>query len=239
MLILPATDIYGGQVVRLLRGDYNKMTVYDADPLVPARRFEAAGAEWLHTVDLEGAKEGTTPNLYVIERLARETSLKVEIGGGIRDIATVDKYMDAGVARVILGTVAVTEPQLVREAAKKYPGRVAVGADLRGNAVAIKGWLEDAPLDRGAFFGSMLDAGVDTFIVTDISRDGAMQGANTALYRELTEEFPEANFIASGGVSSYDDVIALAAIKGVWGAIIGKACYTGDIDVARAVELAR
>ena len=238
MLILPATDIYGGQVVRLLRGDYNKMTVYDADPLVPARRFEAAGAEWLHTVDLEGAKEGTTPNLHVIERLARETSLKVEIGGGIRDIATVDKYMDAGVARVILGTVAVTEPQLVREAAKKYPHKVAVGADLRGNAVAIKGWLEDAPLDRGAFFGSMLDAGVDTFIVTDISRDGAMQGANTALYKELTEEFPEANFIASGGVSSYDDVRALAA-KGVWGAIIGKACYTGDIDVARAVELAR
>lgn len=239
MIILPATDIYGGKVVRLLHGDYAKMTVYDSDPLAVARRFEAAGAEWLHAVDLEGAKDGNMPNLEVIRRIAAGTKLKIEVGGGIRTQERAERCFDAGVERVIFGTAAVDDPETVRRCAAKYPGRVAVGADIRGGTVAVRGWTEDAPLGWREFLARMLDAGVRDFIVTDISRDGAMRGANAPLYREITSEYPAANIIASGGVSGYDDITTLSAIPGVWGVIVGKACYTGDIDVSRAVAAAR
>ena len=237
MKIVPAIDLIGGKAVRLLHGDYNKLTVYDNDPLAVAKRFKAAGAEWLHVVDLEGARDGNTPNIETVSALAKESGLKVEIGGGIRSVETAKKYLDAGVERVILGTAAVTDPQMLEDCLRECGGRVVVGVDLRGEAVAIKGWLEEAPMKRDDFFKSMIEKGVRDFIVTDISRDGAMKGTNVALYEYLCETYAGCNIVASGGVSSYDDIEALTKIDGLWGAIVGKACYTGAIDVKCAVEM--
>ena len=237
MLIFPAIDLFDKKAVRLYKGDYDNMTVYSNDPLSVARDFEKSGAAWIHMVDLEGAKEGTTPNLEVVESIAKNTSLKVEIGGGIRDMQTVEKYFSCGVERVILGTAAVTDPQMLEDCLRECEGRVVVGVDLRGEAVAIKGWLEEAPMKRDDFFKSMIEKGVRDFIVTDISRDGAMKGTNVELYEYLCETYAGCNIVASGGVSSYSDIEALSKINGLWGAIVGKACYTGDIDVRRAVEM--
>ncbi len=235
MKIFPAIDLYGGQAVRLYQGDYDQMTVYDPEPLRTVRKFEAAGARHLHLVDLEGAKTGQTTNLPTIEKLASGTDLFLEVGGGIRSMDTIRRYLDAGADRVILGTAAITDPDFTARAVADYGDRIAVGADLKDGRVAIKGWLETSQETWEVFFERMQALGVRTVICTDISRDGAMQGTNRALYRALTQRFAM-DIIASGGVSSLEDILALKA-AGVHGAIIGKAYYTGAIDLAQAVRL--
>ena len=236
MKIFPAIDLYGGKAVRLYKGDYEQMTVYSENPLAVARDFEAQGAKYIHMVDLEGAKDGTTPNLSVVESVARETSLFVEIGGGIRSLETLEKYFGAGVDRAILGTAAVTDEAFLNAAVEKYGERIAVGADVKDGRVAIKGWLEKSEYTLDAFMEKLCAIGVSTVICTDISRDGAMRGANLELYRELSEKYNIA-IIASGGVSTMDDVRVLSEM-GVDGAIIGKAYYTGAIDLSEAIALA-
>ena len=235
MKIFPAIDLYGGQAVRLYKGDYDQMTVYDPEPLHTVRKFEAAGARHLHLVDLEGAKTGQTTNLPTIEKLASSTGLFIEVGGGIRNMDTVRRYLNAGASRVILGTAAVTDPDFTARAVAEYGEKIAVGADLKDGKVAIKGWLETSRDTWEVFFAKMQALGVQTIICTDISKDGAMQGTNRDLYKLLTQRF-SMHIIASGGVSSLEDIQALKA-AGVHGAIIGKAYYTGAIDLAQAVRL--
>ena len=235
MKIFPAIDLYGGQAVRLYKGDYDQMTVYDPEPLNTVRKFEAAGARHLHLVDLEGAKTGQTTNLPTIEKLAANTGLFIEVGGGIRNMDTVRRYLEAGASRVILGTAAVTDPDFLAAAVAAYGDKIAVGADLKDGKVAIKGWLETSQEGWEAFFDKMQALGVSTIICTDISKDGAMQGTNRELYKLLAQKYTM-NIIASGGVSSLEDIQALKA-AGVHGAIIGKAYYTGAIDLAQAVKL--
>ena len=237
MLILPAIDLYGGKAVRLYKGRYDQMTVYNDDPSSVALDFKASGASWMHLVDLEGARDGNTPNLETVARLVSVSGLSAEIGGGIRDLDTIAKYLDIGVERVILGTAAVTDPELVPTAVRKYGSHIAVGADLRDGFVAIKGWLENSSLTADQFFIRMTDAGVQTVICTDISKDGAMSGTNTELYRTLSAQYP-VNIIASGGVSSLQAVKDLRALD-LYGAIIGKAYYTGDITLSEAIGVAR
>ena len=237
MLIFPAIDLYEGRAVRLYKGDYAKMTVYSEDPAAVARDFAAQGARQMHTVDLEGARDGGTPNLGIIERIAKETGLFVECGGGLRDMAAIDRAFAAGVGRVILGTAAVSDERLLAESVQKYGEKIAVGADLRDGRVAIKGWREDSGLTAEDFLRKVEALGVRTIICTDISRDGAMRGANAELYERLQREFG-LELIASGGVSSLEDVARLRAL-GLYGAIIGKAYYTGDIALREAVEAAR
>ena len=213
------------------------MTVYSDDPLSVARDFENKGAKWVHLVDLEGAKNGTTPNIDVVSKIARETSLSCEIGGGIRNMETVEKYFRAGVSRVILGTAAVTDESFLKAAVAKYGEKIAVGVDIKDSMVAIKGWIEKSEYDAFDFCEKMQKIGVKTIICTDISKDGAMKGANHALYRELSEKF-SMQIVASGGVSSMEDVKKLAALN-IYGAIIGKAYYTGAIDLEKAVNEVR
>ncbi len=236
MYIFPAIDLYGGSAVRLYKGDYEKMTVYSTDPLSVARDFEAAGAAFIHMVDLEGAKEGTTPNLSVVAAVAENTSLKVEIGGGIRTMETIDKYLSAGVYRVILGTSAITDPDFLKAALLKYGEKIAVGADIKDGFVAIKGWLETSSVSCEDFFAQMEALGVRTVICTDISKDGAMKGTNRALYRDLSSRF-SVDIVASGGVSSMEDIEALRDM-GLYGAIVGKAYYVGAVDLKAAIALA-
>ncbi|MBR5792537.1 MAG: 1-(5-phosphoribosyl)-5-[Ruminiclostridium sp.] len=235
MKIFPAIDLFGGQAVRLYKGDYDQMTVYDPEPLNTVRKFEAAGATNLHLVDLEGAKTGQTTNLPTIEKLAANTGLFIEVGGGIRNMDTVRRYLEAGASRVILGTAAVTDPDFLAAAVAAYGDKIAVGADLKDGKVAIKGWLETSQEGWEAFFDKMQALGVSTIICTDISKDGAMQGTNRELYKLLAQKYTM-NLSASGGVSSLEDIQALKA-AGVHGAIIGKAYYTGAIDLAQAVKL--
>ena len=237
MLIFPAIDLYEGRAVRLYKGDYAKMTVYSEDPVAVARDFAAQGVRQMHTVDLEGARDGGTPNLGIIERIAKETGLFVECGGGLRDMAAIDRAFAAGVGRVILGTAAVSDERLLAESVQKYGEKIAVGADLRDGRVAIRGWREDSGLTAEDFLRKVEALGVRTVICTDISRDGAMRGANAELYERLQREFG-LELIASGGVSSLEDVARLRAL-GLYGAIIGKAYYTGDIALREAVEAAR
>ena len=236
MNLFPAIDLYGGKAVRLYKGDYNEMTVYNDDPVAVAKDFEACGAKYIHLVDLEGAKTGETPNLDVIARIVSETNLFAEVGGGIRSMETIEKYISAGVSRVILGTAAVTNQSFLMAAVLKYGKAVAVGVDIRDGFVAIKGWTENSSLRYEDFMNKLAMLGVSTVIVTDISRDGAMKGTNRSLYAELAENFPMLNVIASGGVSSLDDVKALADMD-IYGAIIGKAYYTGAIDLKEAVRI--
>lgn len=235
MLIFPAIDLYGGKAVRLYKGDYEQMTVYSDDPVSVAQDFEKKGAKWVHLVDLEGAKNGTTPNIEVVSKIAEETSLFCEIGGGIRNMETVEKYFDAGVSRVILGTAAVTDQGFLCAAVEKFGKKIAVGVDIRDGMVAIKGWVEKSEYNAFDFCQKMQSIGVKTIICTDISKDGAMKGANHALYRELSERF-DMQIVASGGVSSLDDVEKLAALN-IYGAIIGKAYYTGAIELCEAIKL--
>ena len=237
MIILPAIDLYDHKAVRLFKGNYDQMTVYNDNPLEVARDFESEGAEFIHMVDLEGAKLGTTPNIDVVKSIAKETSLKVEIGGGIRDMKTVDAYINAGVARVILGTAAVTDRTFLKAAIDKYGEKIAVGADIMDSYIAIKGWIEKSELTTEEFFSQMQELGVKTVICTDISKDGAMNGTNLELYKSLSEKF-SVDIIASGGVSSMDDVTELRRMN-IYGAIIGKAYYTGAIDLKEAIEVAR
>lgn len=234
MLIFPAIDLYEGKAVRLLRGDYNQMTVYSDNPIEMLKDFEAQGASCIHVVDLEGAKSGTTPNLELIRSLKEQTSLFMEVGGGIRNMETVKKYMDAGVDRVILGTAAVKDPAFAEEAVKAYGEKIAVGVDIKDGEVAIHGWTESSGLDAFDFCKKMQAMGIKTLICTDISKDGAMQGTNHELYKRLSEEL-NLQIVASGGVSSMEDVTRLAALE-LYGAIIGKAYYTGAIVLKDAIK---
>lgn len=237
MIILPAIDLYEKKAVRLLKGDYEKMTVYSDNPIEIARDFEEKGAKYIHMVDLEGAKDGSVPNISVVSQVASETNLFVEIGGGIRNIETADKYFLAGVSRVILGTAAVNDEKFLKNALDKYGEKIAVGADVKDGFIAIKGWLEKSRVSLEEFFEKMEKLGVDNIICTDISRDGAMRGTNLEMYRRLSEQY-KVNITASGGVSDMEDVKKLKEM-GLYGAIIGKAYYTGAIDLRQALEVAR
>ena len=237
MLILPAIDLYDKKAVRLYKGDYNEMTVYSNNPIEIARKFQECGATFIHMVDLEGAKNGTTPNIDEVRKVVDYTDLKVEIGGGIRDEETVQKYIDLGVERVILGTAAVTDDEFLRKMVSKYKEAIAVGVDLKDGYVAIKGWTEKSALTADEFFAHLSDIGVKTVICTDISKDGAMQGTNRELYKELSEKYPM-DIVASGGVSSIDDIKALKEMN-LYGAILGKAYYIGAVDLKEAVEVAK
>ena len=237
MNIFPAIDLYDKKAVRLFKGDYNQMTVYSENPIDVARDFEAKGAKFIHMVDLEGAKDGTTPNLSIVADIANKTSLFVEIGGGIRSMETVDKYLSAGVSRVILGTSAVTDEEFLKSAIEKYGEKIAVGADVKDGYIAIKGWLEKSAYTLDAFFEKMQNMGVKTIICTDISKDGAMKGTNLQMYKELSKKY-SLDIVASGGVSAIDDVKALRKME-LYGAIIGKAYYTGAIDLSEAIEVAK
>ena len=237
MNIFPAIDLYGGKAVRLFKGDYAQMTVYSDDPVSVARSFKEAGAEYIHLVDLEGAKTGGTPHIALIERIVAGCGLKAEIGGGVRSEEVIRTYLGAGAMRVILGTAAVTDPGFTREMAKKYGAGVAVGVDIKDGFVATHGWTELSGSDCFGFCRELADAGVQTVICTDVSRDGAMRGANLELYRELNARF-RLDIVASGGVSSLDDVRELRDM-GLYGAILGKALYTGAVKLADAIEEAR
>ena len=236
MKIFPAIDLYGGKAVRLFKGDYAQMTVYNDNPVSVARDFKEQGAEAIHVVDLEGAKTGIPSHAEIVKKIVRETGLFVEIGGGIRDMNTVDLYLSAGASRVILGTAAVTDEAFLIAALEKYGDKIAVGADIADGKVAIRGWVEKSTYTAESFFEKMQLLGVKTIICTDISKDGAMRGANHALYKTLGEKF-SVDIIASGGVSSLEDVRVLAEAN-TYGAIIGKAYYIGAIDLRRAIEVA-
>ena len=237
MNIFPAIDILGGCAVRLFKGDYDQMTIYSTQPAEIAKDFEAAGAKFIHLVDLEGAKSGTTPNIETIKQIRAESSLFIEVGGGIRSMEVIRTYLDAGVNRVILGTAAVNDPDFLKKAVETYGEKIAVGVDIKDGYVAIKGWTEKSEHDGMEFCRKMQELGVKTIICTDISKDGAMKGTNRELYRQLSEEL-HIDIIASGGVSSIDDVKALAEMN-LYGAIIGKAYYTGAIDLAKALEVSQ
>lgn len=237
MNIFPAVDLLGGKAVRLYKGDYNAVTVYNENPLSVAKEFEEKGARFIHLVDLEGAKTGGTPHMDVVRSIAASTSLFTEVGGGIRDMDTVDAYLANGVDRVILGTAAVTDEAFLKAAVEKYGERIAVGIDLKDGFVAIKGWTENSAYTGEAFFEKMEKLGVKTVICTDISKDGAMNGTNRELYKQLSARF-KVDIVASGGVSSIDDVKALKEM-GLYGVIIGKAYYIGAIDLCEAIEVAK
>lgn len=236
MNIFPAIDLYDKKAVRLLKGDYSKMTVYSDDPLKVAQDMEKKGAKFIHMVDLEGAKNGDTPNLSVVRRVAQGTSLFVEIGGGIRSIETVVKYFECGVDRVIIGTAAVTDEVFLKETVERYGEKIAVSADVRDGYIAIKGWLETSRVSLEDFMDRMQQIGVKTMICTDISKDGAMKGTNLNMYNRLCKRY-NMQIVASGGVSDMKDVENLAGMN-IYGAIIGKAYYTGAIDLTKAIEVA-
>ena len=234
MDLYPAIDLCGGKAVRLLRGDYNEMTVYSDAPLEVACGFKNAGAEYLHLVDLDGAKDGGTRNFEVIGKIVAGSGLKVEVGGGIRNITTVQQYIDLGVMRVIIGTSAVTDPEFLLEAVKRFGDKIAVAVDIKDGRVATHGWTQTSDESCFDFCQKLQDIGVKTIICTDISKDGAMQGVNQELYEKLTERF-SMDVIASGGVTTIDDLVKLSETK-VSGAILGKSIYTGSIDLATAVS---
>ena len=237
MVIYPAIDLYEGKAVRLYKGDYNQMTVYNDNPVEVAQDFLRQGAQRIHLVDLEGAKDGTTPNFDTVCAIKQATGLFCEIGGGIRSMETVDRYLSAGIDRVILGTAAVQNTEFAQKAVAKYGEKIAIGIDIKDGFVAIKGWTEKSEYDAIEFCGMMQDVGIKTLICTDISRDGAMKGANHELYQTLQKKF-SMDVIASGGVSSMEDVVRLAK-SNIHGAIIGKAYYTGAICLADAIEVAK
>ena len=237
MVIYPAIDLFEGNAVRLYKGDYAQMTVYSDHPEEIAGDFVAQGATYIHLVDLEGAKSGTTPNLETVCRIKKESGAFCEIGGGIRSMEVIERYLSAGIDRVILGTAAVADEAFLKEAVADYGEKIAVGIDIKDGFVAIKGWTEKSAFEALDFCSKMQYLGVKTLICTDISKDGAMQGANHDLYRTLSEKF-DMQIIASGGVSSMEDVKRLAAMD-IHGAIIGKAYYTGAISLKEAIEVAK
>lgn len=237
MILLPAIDLYDGKAVRLYKGDYEQMTVYSDSPVSVASDFRSLGAAWAHIVDLEGARDGTTPNLKTVERIISENGLNVEVGGGIRREDTVRRYLDAGACRVILGTAALLDRPFLERMISQYGEKIAVGVDSRDGIAATHGWRETSGVKSAEFCAELQKMDVHTVICTDISRDGAMKGPNRELYRELKESL-DMDIIASGGVSSLEDVRALREL-GVYGAIIGKAYYTGDIRLGEALEAAK
>ena len=237
MILFPAIDLYEKKAVRLYKGDYANMTVYSENPIEIALDFQNKGCTHIHMVDLEGAKDGTTPNLDIVTQVCRETNLFVEIGGGIRNMQTMERYLQAGVSRVILGTAAVNDPAFLEEAVKKYGQKIAVGADVKDGKIAIKGWIETAPITLEAFLEQMQSMGITNIICTDISKDGAMRGTNLELYRQLSQQFAM-EITASGGVTDLEDIRKLRQMD-LYGAIIGKAYYTGAIDLKEALEAAK
>ena len=237
MVIYPAIDLFDGKAVRLYKGDYARMTVYNENPVAVAMDFQNSGATHIHLVDLEGAKSGTTPNLETVCAIKKESGLFCEIGGGVRSMEVVKRYIDAGIDRVILGTAAVSDEQFLSAAIKEYGEKIAVGVDIKDGFVAVKGWTEKSEFDAFEFCEKLQNMGVKTVICTDISKDGAMQGTNHELYKKLTERF-SMQFVASGGVSSVEDVKRLTELD-IYGAIIGKAYYTGAIDLAEAVKVSK
>ena len=237
MIIFPAIDLFEGKAVRLLRGDYAQMTVYSDHPEEIAKDFAAKGATHVHLVDLEGARNGSTPNLDTVLRIRENSGLFCEIGGGIRSMKTVETYLGAGLDRVILGTAAVEDRAFLRETVEKYGEKIAVGADVRDGVVAVKGWTEKTALPFMEFCREMEAVGVKTLICTDISRDGAMRGTNRKMYRELSDVLG-LQITASGGVSTLEDVESLRKMN-LYGAIIGKAYYTGDIDLKKAIGVSK
>lgn len=237
MNIFPAIDLYDKKAVRLFKGDYNQMTVYSNNPIEIAYDFVNKGAKFIHVVDLEGAKNGTTPNIDIVKEIASKTDLFIEIGGGIRSLETVEAYLNAGVDRVILGTSAVTDEEFLKNAINKYGEKIAVGADVKDGYIAIKGWVEKSTYSLNDFLSKMQALGVKNIICTDISKDGAMRGTNLELYSELSQKY-SLDITASGGVSSIDDVVELRKLN-LYGAIIGKAYYTGAIDLKKAIEVAK
>ena len=237
MILFPAIDLFEGKAVRLYKGDYGQMTVYSEHPEKIAADFAACGATHIHLVDLEGARSGETPNLETVLKIRESSGLFCEIGGGIRSMEIVDRYLGAGLDRVILGTAAVADEGLLRAAVEKYGAKIATGADIRDGYVAVKGWTEQSGVTMDAFFEKMERIGVATVICTDISRDGAMRGTNREMYRMLSQKY-SLQITASGGVSTMEDVRQLREMN-LYGAIIGKAYYTGDIDLKKAIEVAR
>ncbi len=234
MKIFPAIDLYEGRAVRLYKGDYNDMTVYSEHPERVAEYFKNAGAEFIHTVDLEGARDGNTPNIETVKKIINASGLKVQIGGGVRSEEVIKRYLDAGVYRVILGTAAATDPEFLALMGEKYGENIAVGCDLKDGFVATKGWTETTKESGEDFFFRICSLGIKTVICTDISRDGAMKGTNTELYKALSEKFP-IDIIASGGVTDMTDITRLRDMN-IYGAILGKAFYTGAIDLKAAIE---
>ncbi len=237
MNIFPAIDLIGGSAVRLVRGDYNQMTVYSNDPVAVAKNFFTAGAAYLHVVDLEGARDGSTANFETVCALIEQSGLQVEIGGGIRDMKTVQKYIEAGAFRVILGTAAVTDPVFLDAALDAYGDKIAVGVDIKDGLVAIKGWTEVSALSCFDFCRQLERKGVSTVICTDISKDGLLSGTNLSLYSAMSRQF-KLNINASGGVSTVADVKTLAEMN-LYGAILGKALYTGALDLKSALQAAK
>ena len=234
MILYPAIDLKDGQAVRLLKGDMQKTTVFNDDPAAQARAFQDAGCAWLHLVDLNGAFEGQPVNGAAVEAILAKTDVPAQLGGGIRDMATIEMWLSRGIARVILGTVAVEDPDLVRAAARAFPGQVAVGLDARDGRVATRGWAEETDMMVTDLAKSFEDAGVAAIIYTDINRDGAMQGPNVAATADLAR-VTSIPVIASGGVSSLADLIALRDTGVIEGAISGRALYDGALDLADAL----
>lgn len=234
MHIFPAIDLFDKKAVRLYKGKYEEMTIYSENPVEIAMDFKACGAEYIHIVDLEGARSGETPNIEVVKAIKKESGLFCEIGGGIRSMEVIDRYMEAGLDRVILGTAAVQDEALLKEATAQYGEKIAVGADIKDGMIAVKGWIEKSDITAEAFFEKMEALGISTIICTDISKDGAMQGTNRELYQSLSQKY-HMQITASGGVSTMEDILALDQMD-LYGAIIGKAYYTGAIDLKEAVE---
>lgn len=238
MILYPAIDLKDGQAVRLVHGDMNRSTVFNDDPAAQARSFVEAGCTWLHLVDLNGAFAGTPVNAAPVEAILKSCDVPAQLGGGIRDMATIEGWLDKGLARVILGTVAVENPDLVRDAARSFPGKVAVGIDARNGKVATKGWAKETDADATELAKSFEDAGVAAIIYTDILRDGAMGGPNIEATSALARAV-SIPVIASGGVSSLDDLKALKATGVIEGAISGRALYDGAIDLGAALDAMR
>ncbi len=238
MILYPAIDLKDGKCVRLLRGDMSRATVFGEDPAAQARSFVTAGCEWLHLVDLNGAFAGRPVNGDAVEAILSAVHVPCQLGGGIRDMATIEGWMERRIARVILGTVAVENPALVRDAARAFPGRIAVGLDARDGKVATRGWAEATELEVTDMARRFEDAGIAAIIYTDIARDGAMQGPNVAATAALARAV-SVPVIASGGVSSLDDLIALRDAGGIAGAISGRALYDGALDLAEALAALR
>ncbi len=235
MILFPAIDLRDGKVVRLHQGDYDQMTVYSEDPLAVARTFKEAGATHLHVVDLDGARGGTPENYKVVQRLILSSGLEVQVGGGIRNKDRIETYLNLGAKRVILGTVAVTDPEFLKEMVKQFGEAIAVGVDVKDGLAAINGWEKTTRLNGVEFCKSLAEIGVKTVIYTDIAKDGGMQGTNMEAYKELSQ-IPGLDIIASGGISFEEEIVELKNL--VYGAILGKALYGGLLDLANCIQLA-
>lgn len=235
MIIFPAIDLRDGKVVRLHQGDYDQMTIYSEDPLAVAKTFLAAGATYLHVVDLDGARGGNPENFKVVERLIRSSGLEVQVGGGIRNRERVETYLNLGAKRVILGTVAVTEPAFLKEMVEQFGDAIAVGVDVKDGLAAINGWEKTTTINGVEFCKSLVEIGVKTVIYTDIAKDGGMQGTNLEAYKALAQ-IDGLNIIASGGISFEEEIEVLKDL--VYGAILGKALYSGMLELKNCVRLA-